>query len=655
MSAWERFFKNIQQDLKLFIFTLIILSLFRIAFIGMLNRYLGDGTTIADIVLSLFYGLRLSLKTAGVIAILSFLFCTCISLLIRNKNIDKVRYLLGCIYTTALTFLFHARIPYYEEFRSVFDQFIFNTFKDDTAALFDTIVKQYQLPMRLASVAVVSLLLCWMLKIILSTKTYHTPHFKRRPQAILFRTSVIVIIAAFMVFARFGGSFTYAKSIHWENSALSKDAFLNEAILDDVQALYRAYTGYERLRNAAGLNIQSDRIAEYGEYLANRPIATNNINDYLKKNAQGAKIPKPPHIFVIIGESYAEWPLLPKYKDLNIANGVKGITEKENALFVKAFLPAGSGTAPAVNGIVTGLAEVNLYPNYEPESYKQPYATALATQMKKLGYKTYFWYGGFSSWQKIKDIALAQGFDQFYGCNDLKESSGNAWGMEDKYFLNSIVSSLTDDQPTFHVILTTSNHGPYTVNVEREGFNEAILGGVPDSFKKTKDWKQKLSHFWYADKAIADFVTAVQQKNPDTLFAITGDHADRMHIEPNPSLYERYTVPFILYGKGITKSLISENAAGSHLSIAPTLIELIAPRGFEYYSVGDSLTQSNAIGANHELWITGNSIGKIDAPVIELLPNAKQADSNPSAEAIKQHVDAIRALSWWRIKNGQNI
>ncbi|MDD4599663.1 MAG: sulfatase-like hydrolase/transferase [Negativicutes bacterium] len=655
MSAWARFFKNIQQDFKLFIFTLFVLCLYRVAFIGLLHQYLGDTTALSDILMSLFYGLRLSLKSAGIIALLTFLCCTITNLFIKSKEVEKVRYYLGSIYTILLTLLFHTRIPYYEEFHSAFDQIIFNTFKDDTIALFDTLVKQYQLPLRLFSVAVISFILCRLLKVFLATKTCPSPKFSSKPRRLVFRTTVILMIATFMVFTRFAGSFSYARAIHWENSALTKDAFLNEAILDDVQALYRAYAGYERLRNAEGLDIKADKVAEYGRQLANRSIMTNNIDDYFKKEAQGPKIQKPRHIFVIIGEAYAEWPLLPKYKDLNIANGLKNIAAKENAVTVKAFLPTGPNTAQAVNGIVTGLAEVNLYPNYHPETYKQPYATAIAAQMKKLGYKTYFWYGGFSSWQKIKELALSQGFDEFYGCNDLQDNSGNAWGMEDKFFLKEIAAKTTDDQPSFHVILTTSNHPPYTVNLVQEGFDEETVNSVPEYFKETKDWQQKLGHFWYADKILADFVSTMQKKYPDSLFAITGDHANRVNIEPNPSLYERYAVPFILYGKGVNKSIIPDNAAGTHLGIAPTLFELIAPKSFEYYSISDSLTKGNTIGTNHELWITANNIGKTGTPTIETLPNANSKKSSPTIEIIKQYSDSIQALSWWRIKNGRNI
>lgn len=204
--------------------------------------------------------------------------------------------------------------------------------------------------------------------------------------------------------------------------------------------------------------------------------------------------------------------------------------------------------------------------------------------------------------------------------------------------------------------MIAKSHPPYTVNLAQEGFDDQILGRIPDSFKAEKDWKEKLGHFWYADKAINDFISTIQKKYPDSLFTITGDHADRMNIEPSPSLYERYAVPFVLYGKGVNKSLLPATAAGTHLSIAPTIIELIAPKGFEYYSLNESLTKDNTIGANHEFWISSNTIGKIGTPAAEELPNALSSiQLNGNTEKIKQYVDSIRATSWWRIKKGQSI
>lgn len=50
----------------------------------------------------------------------------------------------------------------------------------------------------------------------------------------------------FAIFCRFGGGFHSDDGIHWESAARTKSKLLNEAILDDGQALYRAYATHKR-------------------------------------------------------------------------------------------------------------------------------------------------------------------------------------------------------------------------------------------------------------------------------------------------------------------------------------------------------------------------------------------------------------------------
>ena len=45
-------------------------------------------------------------------------------------------------------------------------------------------------------------------------------------KSFVFKISVIVFTLVFALFVRFGASFSYAKSIHWENCAKTKDTFL---------------------------------------------------------------------------------------------------------------------------------------------------------------------------------------------------------------------------------------------------------------------------------------------------------------------------------------------------------------------------------------------------------------------------------------------
>jgi phosphoglycerol transferase MdoB-like AlkP superfamily enzyme len=656
MSRWEQFFKNIQQDLKLYVFVLSVLFLFRCGFIGFLHEYLNDGTMLKDIAAALYYGARLSLKSAGIITLLSFIFCTIVNIFIRSSKMQNIRLGLGYVYIIALSVLFQARIPYYEQFHMAFNIFIFNTFREDTVALFDTLVQQYHLLLRLSSGFLVAFLLCRLLRRVLNTQTYQMPQFSKWQPKIAFRIALLLGIALFMVFTRFGGSLTYGSGISWESAAKSKDDFLNEAILDDVQALYRAYSLNVILQSGKNLNIGKEQIIQYGTYLAGHTVQTTNLEDYFKKEAQGAKIKKPKHIFLVIGESYAEWALLPQYKDLNIANGMKNIIAQDNAVHIQTFLATSTSTMPAINGIVTGFPEINLSPNYQAESYKGAYATSIALQMKKLGYKTHFWYGGFSSWQRIKDFVLSQGFDEFHGSSDWQSQGGNAWGSEDKYLLNTISDTFQEEQPSFHVIMTTSNHPPYTVDLDHEDFDgDNVMGGLPDKLKSDQEWIQKLGHFWYADKVIANFVQTMYNKYPESLFVITGDHGDRMNIEASPPTYIRYVVPLIFYGQGVNKDMLPGKLAGSHIDITPTLIELIAPQGFEYYSVGESLTKGKTLGVNDHLWITPDYIGKLDSDNAETLSWTDPTAAPPNLELVKNEMNAIRAVAWWRITRGKNI
>lgn len=653
MSRWNFFFRNIQQDLKVFFFILLVLCGLRVGFIGWLHTYMNEGTTGKDIAVALFYGLRISLKTAGIAALLTWVCCTIVNLLWVRAKLDNLRWWIGCAYIAMLAVLFQARIPYYEQFHSGFNQFIYNTFRDDSQALFATFVQEYQLFGRLTIALIMTVALSWMLKRWLNTGTFTLPQVDNTWGKLTMRTFIVLLMAAFMVFTRFGGSFAYSQSVSWKNAAVCHDEFLNEAILDDVQALYRAREINELMESAQGIHVNTERIRQYGQHLAKQDIGGNDLEAFLEKHAQGAKLAKPKHIFIIIGESQAEWPLLPQYADLHIADGLKSIISEENSAYVPAFLPNGPFTPMAVTGIVSGLAEVNLYPNYQPESYKAPYATAIAPQLKKLGYKTRFWYGGFSSWERIRDYVLAQGFDEFHAFDELKQESGNVWGADDKLLFETIQEEFQEGQPTVEVILTVSNHAPYTVDLKKEGFpEEQVRSALPQSAQNNKSLMKQLGHYWYADKCISQFVKNIYGKSPDSLFIITGDHADRMNIEPNPDLFTRYAIPLILYGQGVDKQLLPEKIAGNHIHILPTLFELIAPLGFEYYSVGQSLTRGNNVGVNHLLWITHKTIGKLDSTATVPVPYAGSS-AQVGRESVQPDLEAMQAVSWWRIKNGR--
>lgn len=650
--SWDCFLFNLKQDFKVFIFTWIYLNLLRIIAVISMKQYAVDidGT---DIFWTVFYGARMSLKTAGILMLLSFLFATLPYFFLKKKQ-DRLRICIATIYFFITNILFVAKFFYYKEFHTSFNEMVFNAINDDISALIYTFIEQYHLIEAVIGVAVFTAGLVWCLYKILLIKINCCNKTKcsRYKDKLLFKILVVVMTLVFALFIRFGGSFSYANSLHWENCAKTKDTFLNEMILDDMQAIYRGYSIKKRIDNGIIYGVDRSQIESYVENLAKYTDADklgkkdlSQIDANLYYEAQGNNIGKKQHIFIIIGESFAQWPLLDEYTDLNLGSNIKAIMQAPNSTYTHNFMPNGAFTPMAVNAVVSGLSEVNIYPNHQYESYKQVYATALAPQLKKLGYKTQFWYSGFSGWERIKDFALAQGFDEFYCASDYQYPSGNVWGSDDGFIFEQLENEVqNNDEATAYVILSVSNHAPYSVDLVAEGFpKEQVKALLPENVKNDEDLLNRLGHYWYTDKIIGNFVKSIEAKYPkENLFMITGDHADRTNIEDNPTLFNRYTVPFIIYGDGITKELLSDNVVGGHINMGATLIELIAPKGFGYYSLGKSLTRSDNInvGFNDTIWLTKDGIGKIDG-------------NEP--DFVNETIKECRTISWWRTIKGNDI
>ena len=70
LHYFARFFENIQQDLKAFLYWCLVLTIFRIAFICIYSSQLNGNYS--DVPMALFLGLRLSLKTAGILCLIGF-------------------------------------------------------------------------------------------------------------------------------------------------------------------------------------------------------------------------------------------------------------------------------------------------------------------------------------------------------------------------------------------------------------------------------------------------------------------------------------------------------------------------------------------------------------------------------------------------------
>ena len=652
--SWENFHKVMLKGLKVYVFYLAVLSLFRLFFIGILQSYMEPASGTEDILLALWRGSRLSMQTAGCLALISFVPALLLHYLMPKLEWISWRALNGLL-LMVLSILYVASFPFYRQFRMNFNQMIFNGANDDIYALFITMIQQYWLPVRLAG----ALLLAYVLWRLLMAWLKWTPvedflRAVRWPLAVrlLGRLAFLAGVYVSVLLGIFGGSLGWQTAVDWENAGVTKDEFLNEAILDNPQAIYRAWNLNHRMLACNGLDFTVEDIRSLAALLSGRQPDSDDLDVYLQKTAGGAQMEQPSHVFVILSESFANWPLLDKYKNIPISQGMRALLAEEDTDYCPTFLPNGASTVSAVTGVVTGFADANLYLTTMPESFKEPYVTASAPQMEKLGYTTNFWYAGPATWERIGAFTKAQGFDHFYSRGDFGDVPGSVWGCEDEYLYEHVLSGLSDES-SFNVILNASNHSPYDVDVEAKGFDkEAVRATLPPEAQNDEELLRELGHYWYADRELAKFVKAVKEKYPDSLIVIVGDHGDRYNIDKTPSTYERYGIPFILTGKGVHKGTLLADSAGSQIDIMPTIFELIAPKGFSYMSVGASLTTVNRRGVNYGFWITRHAVGKADT--VPLVPEPLNGGETPviDDQAMQDYINAVRSISWWRPKYG---
>lgn len=639
---------NILKIIKTFVFFWLLLCIYRIIFIGGMHEYIAVDSDFSLIFTAIYSGAKLSLQTAGVLTL-----CMLISLVAEgfSKRLRWFRQVCSFCVLFITTLLFIARFPFYQQFHSGFNQMIFTAMHEDVYALFISLIEEFHLPLKLCIVVLLVCVLNYIFNKFIDKKWGFFKWSKLKSKYRL----IILLIGVYLLatLSLYGGGWSWKSGVNWENVGITNDTFLNESILDDYQSIYRAYANQMRMEACNGLSFSAQNVRDLAKSLTNKD-GGNDLSIYLAKEATGAKIEKPKHIFVIVSESYANWPLLDKYSNLHIADNMKKIIAEDDTIYTSHMLPSGSSTVGALMTMVTGMANSNLYLTTMPEALANPYITATAPQMKNLGYETSFWYAGPATWENIQEFTLAQGFDNFYSRGNIDpNATGSVWGADDEYLYDAIFKQIDDNKMTFSVILNTSNHSPFNIDLEKEGFDVSkVIEGLPDKEKNNQELIKELGHFWYADKMASDFINKVKAKYPDSLFIFVGDHADRYNIDKVPTMYERYSVPLIITGKGIQKDLLPEDMAGSQIDIMPTVIDLIAPEGFTYYSVGKSLSE-NKLGQSYAFWITADAIGNTDDLVEK--PQYFNREVLPDRTVLENYINGVRAISWWLGKYGTII
>ena len=643
---WNSFLKEVSNLIFFWFFGVLFFTIFRICFITIFHKQIAHQLALNDILNVLFMGFRFDCTAVAYFLLLPFILLLLLAPFGKFKTIAITRKIHQVLFVVFSTLICVVTINYFDEYEDQFNNFLFLALYDDQKAVFKTIIEYYH-PF-LNSVVI-------LLTIFLGISIFKYFENKEKIYQFLNRINFkkskylisIVFVTLFVTGIR--GSLSSIPVLR-QYSGVSNDAFLNKTIINPFRSLDYAISDFNRV------NLLNNKNPFMDDKQFNKEYSENNVTDILAKKAKGPTIEKPKQIFLIVMESYDSWPLMDKYLPFNLSQNLSNIAK--NGTHFTHFLPSGNTTIDSFGAIMTNVPNCGINLSHIG-TINDPFETSIFKQFKKLGYETNLYYGGYLSWENIGELAKYEGVDRiFSGVDGGGKTDTGGWGIEDEKLFNLVMKNTDKNKYSLNIILTTSYHAPYDVDLEAKGFPYKSTDDFPASVKKHYDGSmnlKELGHLWYGDKALGDFVRIAEKQYTESIFCFTGDHYGRKFINSKPNLYEKSSVAFIMYGKTIPKAI--NTTPGSHIDIMPTLIEMIAPKGFEYYSFGESLFNKNKHdGFGYHKMITDNELFYFpdEAKIEKIDLNTFKENYFKNNELVKKH-NNLMALAWYYTRKGNNL
>ncbi len=565
----------------------------------------------------------------------------------------RARRWIGGAATLLCFAVFAVDVPYFKEYHDQFNHWVFDMGYDDGHAIAVTIWKTSPIVWLLLLVAALWLgigiwgLNWWTRWAAAKTRVPTTPNGA-------WRIVLPVALAGALVVGLRGSA--GRRPAQAKDAAVCGDVFLDKIVMNPFEAFYHAWLDYRTTVETPDLGkIWKGDIRAAARRVFPQAPEGADLDECTRRVAAGATGAKPRHVFLVVMESYDAWSMQPEFAALHLTDEMQALGRE--GLWIKAFVSAGSGTMPSLSTLISGLPELGLHINYRPLA-RQGVVTAIAPIFKRLGYRTRFFYGGYPSWQRLGDFCREQGFDEVHGGGEMSDHlTGNEWGVNDRDLFNFILKS-TGDQPTFDMVMSTSDHPPFSVDLEKEGCPLRALPADLARYKASAEDVRIMGHLWYADRCLGEFVRAAQTNLSQCLFALTGDHYSRRCLNPHPDIFERRAVPLVLYGPGVLPAAAQAGAiAGSHLDILPTLIELCAAPGFEYHAFGRNLLDPSRTQAGFGAGavVTPNMILEVDSAAGPESLAGQPEPAKAQADDLRESYRALHALSWWRVIRGSKF
>lgn len=514
-----------------------------------------------------FKGLLLALLVGGANDLIALLYLAAplllIFSLIPKRRLAKRR---GAVVLGGLSlagvfgalFIAVAEVLFWEEFESRFNLIAVDYLIYPTEVL-GNIRESYPLPLLLSALTLVALLVWLPLwrrsrRVLTDVETHHP---SRRSRFAVAATSCIALVPLTLFYSS-------------DTLRPSGNRAVNELSMNGSATFFRALLSHEidfhQFYPSLPSSTAFETVRSYYRSLGETLSATDHPTSLVRHHTAGPRQIGKRNVVVLVQESLGAQ-FVGAYGDTRGLTPNLDALSKESLMFAHAFA-TGTRTVRGLEAIAAS------FPPIPSESIVKRRGSDnisnIGSILRQNGYTTSFLYGGYGMFDNMNTFFGSNGFSLLDRLDIKDPVFSNIWGVSDEDLFRAAIQhfderSKANSGPFFSIVLSTSNHKPFT-------FRQGVPGVPPKGGGREAGVR-------YADFAIGEFLKAAREKEwfANTLFVIIADHDSRVYGRAHVPV-EHYRIPVLFYAPGFIAPERNEKVF-SALDFAPTLLGML---GIEY-------------------------------------------------------------------------
>ena len=494
----------------------------------------------------------------------------------NSKIVKKLWQGLSWILIGGILFLFGAEIAFFEEFQSRFNLISVSYLIYPTEVI-GNIKQSYPMPLILSVIFVLTSFVWYLFnrKGLISLQVIEEYPLKFKTRLLYSLVAILLVVSVSLVVSHD----TFLPTSNRVQAELSSNGIsgffkaLKSSDLDYVQ-LYKIIDSKEAVKITKDLlELDGNQVVEVNQSSNDNKVHKYRLwRNFTPQERVVPSVPNKKNIVFLVQESLgANW--------LEGFGGRKGLSPYLDKLMAESLVfnnlyASGTRTVRGLEALT-----ISIPPIPSESTVKRPGSDGMRTigsVLKENGYTPAFLYGGYGAFDNMNQYFESNGFVNSDRLHIDNPKFGNIWGVSDEdLYMHTIKfldrsleqnklqgnKSESSNPLNFLLVMSTSNHKPYTFPTNNEGIPES--NGGRDSGVR------------YADYAIHSFIEEAKKHSwfNETIFVIVADHDARVYGKTTIPI-ERYKIPMLIYAPGSIQPGRIDTLM-SQIDIVPTVLGIL--------------------------------------------------------------------------------